>query len=82
MSLSSNSIYALLSFLRAGKGVGFLTWPDVCADVEAGRLIFRPLDNRRLTETLSISICRGNSLGDQTGVVVGEINAVLDGLGR
>lgn len=80
--ISSNSITALLTYLRQGKGIGFLTWPDVCGDVESGRLIFRPLDNRRLTETLSISICRGNSLGEATGPVVREISALLDQLGK
>ncbi|TVP73451.1 MAG: LysR family transcriptional regulator [Rhodobacteraceae bacterium] len=80
--ISSNSISALLTFLRQGAGLGFLTWPDVCADVEAGTLCFRPLANRRLTETLSISICRGNNLGDTTGVVVREISETLASLGR
>ena len=47
--ISSNSITALLTLLRQGSGVGFLTWPDICDDVEAGRLRFRPLANRRLT---------------------------------
>jgi DNA-binding transcriptional LysR family regulator len=79
---SSNSITALLTYLRAGKGLGFLPWLDVCGDVEAGRLIFRPLENRRLTETLSISICRGNSLGEATGPVVQEIRAILGELGK
>ncbi len=82
VGISSNSIVALLAHLRAGKGVGFLTWPDVCTDVEAGHLMFRPLSSRRLTETLSISICRGNSLGDATGVVVREIQALLGDLGK
>jgi DNA-binding transcriptional LysR family regulator len=80
--ISSNSIGALLTYLKAGKGVGFLTWPDVCDAVQAGTLAFRPLANRRLTETLSISICRGNSLGDATGVVVGEIQAILTEMGK
>lgn len=79
---SSNSIGALLNFLRQGKGVGFLTWVDVCGDVAAGRLAFRPLENKRLTETLSITICRGNSLGDATGTVLREIQALLNTLGR
>jgi DNA-binding transcriptional LysR family regulator len=80
--ISSNSITALLTFLRQGAGVGFLTWPDICDDVHAGRLNFRPLANRRLTETLSISICRGNNLGDATGKVVQEVSDVLAALGR
>lgn len=80
--ISSNSISAILTYLRAGKGVGFLTWPDVCTDVEAGRLIFRPLDSRRLTETLSISICRGNGLGEATGEVVREISDILAAMGK
>lgn len=80
--ISSNSISALLTYLRQGKGIGFLTWPDVRTDVDAGRLIYRPLDKRRLTESLSISICRGNSLGDMTGPVVREISALLEELGK
>lgn len=80
--ISSNSITALLTYLRAGKGLGFLPWLDVCSDVEAGRLVFRPLESRRLTETLSISICRGNSLGEATGPVVQEIRAILGELGK
>lgn len=80
--ISSNSITAILTFLRQGAGIGFLTWPDVCADVESGKLCFRPLANRRLTETLSISICRGNNLGDSTGAVVREISETLATLGR
>lgn len=80
--ISSNSIGALLTYLKLGKGVGFLTWPDVCNHVEDGTLAFRPLASRRLTETLSISICRGNSLGDSTGIVVREIQKILTGLGK
>ena len=82
VKFSSNSIGALLNFLRLGKGVGFLTWVDVCDDVEAGLLQFRSLENRRLTETLSVTICRGNTLGDATGVVIGEIQTLLAGLGK
>jgi len=82
VKFSSNSIGALLNFLRQGKGVGFLTWVDVCSDVQAGRLKFRPLESRRLTETLSVTICRGNKLGDATGVVIGEIQTLLAGLGK
>ncbi|MEO0859249.1 MAG: LysR family transcriptional regulator [Pseudomonadota bacterium] len=82
VSLSSNSIGAILNFLRQGKGIGFLTWPDVSADVTAGRLVFRPLENKRLTETLSISICRGNSLGDRTGDVVQALTETLEALGK
>jgi DNA-binding transcriptional LysR family regulator len=82
VQISSNSITALLTFMRQGAGLGFLTWPDVCADVEAGRLCFRPLANRRLTETLSISICRGNNLGEATGLVAREISETLAALGR
>ncbi|MBB97629.1 MAG: hypothetical protein CML68_23895 [Rhodobacteraceae bacterium] len=79
---SSNSIGALLRVLRQGKGVGFLTWADVCAEVEAGRLCFRPLAHRRLTETLSVTICRGNSLGEATGPVIREIQALLGAMGK
>ncbi|WP_094463220.1 LysR family transcriptional regulator [Pannonibacter phragmitetus] len=79
---NSNSIGALLNMLRRGKGIGFLTWIDVCADVEAGNLVFRPLASRRLTETLSVTICRGNSLGDATGPVLAEISALLASLGK
>lgn len=79
---SSNSIGALLNFLRQGKGLGFLTWIDVCAEVEADRLQFRPLAHKRLTETLSVTVCRGNSLGDATGSVIQEIQNLLAGLGK
>jgi DNA-binding transcriptional LysR family regulator len=79
--ISTNSITALMSFLKDGKGIGFLTWPDVCTEVEGGRLVFRPLDSRRLTETLSVGICRGNALGDATGPVVADVQAVLEALG-
>ncbi|WP_323765110.1 LysR family transcriptional regulator [Marinovum sp.] len=82
VNVSSNSIGALLTYLRAGKGVGFLTWADVCSDVTEGRLVFRPLENRRLTETLSLSICRGNGLGEATGDVVREISALLEEMGK
>lgn len=34
-----------------------------------------------MIEPLSISICRGDSLGDQTGVVVGEMSNLLERLG-
>lgn len=80
--VSSNSISVLLNYMRSGKGVGFLTWPDIARDAEAGRLIFRPLLNKRLTETLSIGISRANSLGDATGLVVNEIRAALKALGK
>ena len=82
VAVSSNSIGALLTYLRAGKGVGFLTWPDVCSDVAEDKLVFRPLDSRRLTETLSISICRGNGLGEATGDVVEAISTILEQMGK
>ena len=81
VQVSSNSIDALLLYLRLGKGIGFLTWPDVCKDVEAGRLIFRPLENKRLVETLSVCLCRGNQLGKYTGDVVNHLVSVLEELG-
>lgn len=79
---SSNSIAALLRVLRQGKGVGFLTWADVCTEVEAGTLCFRPLAHRRLTETLSVTICRGNGLGEATGPVIREVQDLLARMGR
>ncbi|KUF11977.1 LysR family transcriptional regulator [Pseudoponticoccus marisrubri] len=82
VTFASNSIGALLNFMRLGKGLGFLTWVDVCSDVTEGRLVFRPLDSRRLTETLSVTICRGNSLGEATGPVIEAIQELLAGLGR
>ena len=82
VQINSNSISALLSYLRAGKGVGFLTWPDVAQDVLGGRLVFRPLKNKRLTETLSISICRGNALAEATGVVVDHMREVFEEIGK
>lgn len=80
--ISSNSISALLSYLRAGKGLGFLTWPDVARDVLDGRLVFRPLENKRLTEALSISVCRGNGLAEATGTVVNHIRDALEDIGK
>ncbi len=80
--LNTNSIATLLSYLRAGKGLSFLTWVDVCADVNAGRLEFRSLENRRLMDTLSLSICRGNGLGEAMGPVIAELQQVIDDLGR
>ncbi len=82
VSFSSNSVNALLAFIKRGNGIGFLTWLDVCKDVEAGNLIFRSLANKRLTETLSISVCSGNSLAYETGAVVREIQAILNDLGK
>lgn len=79
--ISSNSISALLDALKAGRGIGFLTWPDVSHEVEAGRLVFRPLDKSRLTESLDISICHGNALGSATGKVVEQITEVLKEIG-
>lgn len=82
VSLTSNSISALLTFIKRGKGIGFLTWLDVCSDVEAGKLRFRSLASKRLTETLSITICRGNSLDDDTGPIIQEIQNILTDLGK
>lgn len=82
VALSTNSIGALLAHLRARRGLAFLTWLDVCGEVAAGNLVFRPLKSRRLTETLSLAICRGNALGEATGEVVGAIEAVLGEMGR
>lgn len=80
--ISSNSIAVLLHYLRAGRGVGFLPWTDVSEDVLAGKLVFRAIDNHRLTESLSICLCRGNSLGAANGEVVALISEQLDKLGR
>ncbi len=80
--ISSNSVPALLHFLRRGRGVGFLTWPDVAQEVAAGRLTFRPLAVRRLTETLSTAICRGNDLAAATPVVINAIQSTLTDLGE
>lgn len=82
VALSTNSIGALLAHLKARRGLAFLTWLDVCGEVEAGNLVFRPLKSRRLTETLSLAICRGNVLGEATGDVVGAIESVLWEMGR
>ncbi len=59
-----------------------LTWPDVARDVVAGRLTFRPLAVRRLTETLSTAICRGNDLAAATLVVMKAIQSTLTDLGE
>lgn len=37
--LDSNQVGNLLSFLQAGKGVGLMIWPDLCADVAARSLV-------------------------------------------
>ncbi len=79
--ISTNSIIALMNHVRAGKGIGFLTWPDVAGDVAAGRLVFRPIKTKRLTETLSIAICRSNNLGEATGPVVTETRDILASIG-
>lgn len=80
--VTSNSVPALLHFLRRGRGVGILTWLDVARDVEAGRLTFRPLAGRRLTETLSTSICRGNNLASTTPVIMKAIQSTLTDIGE
>ena len=82
VTLNSNSISTLLTLLRARKGLSFLTWVDVCADVDAGNLIFRSLQNRRLMETLSVSICRGNALGEATGTITSVIKDIIEELGQ
>ena len=82
VALNTNSIGTILSFLRDGHGIAFLPWPDVSQDVEAGRLAFRPIRSRRMTERLSLALCRGNSLGDATGRVLDEIRAVIAGLAQ
>ncbi len=81
VAISSNSVSALLDALKAGRGISFLTWPDAGHEVEAGRLIFRPLHKSRLTESLEISLCRGNTLGTATGKVVEQISEVLEEIG-
>lgn len=80
--VTSNSVPAILHFLKRGRGVGFLTWPDVARDVEAGHLAFRPLAVRRLTETLSTAICRGNDLAAATPVVMKAIQSTLTDIGE
>lgn len=54
VALRSSSIALIRRFVAANKGVSFLTWYDVSADVEQGLLGFVPLDNRRLKEKLYI----------------------------
>lgn len=80
--VTSNSVPAILHFLRRDRSVGFLTWPDVARDVEARHLTFRPLAVRRLTETLSTAICRGNDLAASTPVVMKAIQSTLTDLGE
>ncbi len=82
VALNTNSINAILMYLRHGKGVSILTWLDVAREVEAGHLRFRPLANKRLTETLSIAICRGNALGDKTGLVIDHLDTAIKAVGR
>jgi len=82
VALSTNSIGAIRTFVREGKGITFLPWLDVSRDVDDGHLAFRPLASRRLTETLSLAICRGNKLGGSTGIVLGEIEQLIRSLGR
>jgi DNA-binding transcriptional LysR family regulator len=78
----SNSVPAILHFLQRGRGLGFLTWPDVAQHVERGQLVFRPLAVKRLTETLSTAICRGNALGASTPIVMKAIQSTLSDLGE
>lgn len=82
VAISTNSINAILSMVRAGQGITFLPWIDVSREIEAGRLAFRPLASRRLTETLSLAVCRGNRLGDMTGKVLSEVETLVRKLGR
>lgn len=82
VALNTNSINAILAYLRMGKGVSLLTWLDVAKDVEAGTLLFRPLASRRLTETLSLAVCRGNNLGDRTGTVIDHLEKAITAVGR
>lgn len=82
VALNTNSISSIMTFLRDGKGIAFLPWPDVSEDVEAGRLAFRPIASRRMTETLSLAICRGNALGEATGPILHDIHQVIVALGK
>lgn len=68
--MTSNSISAIVQFLRLGKGVSILTWLDVAEDVNKGQLCFRAISNKRLTEKLSTAICRGNTLADKTHTIL------------
>ncbi len=81
VALTTNSINAILMYLRHGRGISILTWLDVVREVEGGQLKFRPLATKRLTESLSIAICRGNTLGDKTGLVVDHLDAVIREIG-
>lgn len=77
VALKTNSINTIMTFVREGKGISFLPWLDVSQDVEAGRLCFRPIESRRMSETLNIAICRGNGLGDLTGPILERISQVI-----
>lgn len=68
--VQSNSINVIKQAVAAGDNIAFLTWIDVREDVENGALSFQSLKSKRLTETLSLTICRGNNLSDKTGRII------------
>lgn len=77
VSIINNSTNAILSFVRDGQGITSLPWIDASREVEAGRLIIRPLASSRLTETHRLAISRGKQFGDLAVRVMAEIQSTL-----
>ncbi len=54
--VTCNDVKLMRSLIRAGSGIGILSFIDVAADVREGRLAFVPLHGR-LTKPLTLALC-------------------------
>lgn len=81
ISVQSNSINVLKQAVAASNNIAFLTWIDVHEEVTSGALSFHSLASKRLTETLSLAICRTNNLSDKTAKIINIIGDEITKMG-
>jgi len=77
IAATSNSIATTCGLIVDGVGVGFMTLPDVIAQREAGKLIFVPLKDRRLTENISFAVAAQIGFRSEIGASLQPISRIL-----
>lgn len=77
IAATSNSFYLLVNLVKNGVGVSFMTWYDVEKQVQAGKLAFTPLTDKRLEEELCVCLPSTVTITEQTQIVIDSIHEVI-----
>ncbi|WP_417697003.1 LysR family transcriptional regulator [Psychromonas sp.] len=77
IAATSNSFYLLVNLVISGIGVSFMTWYDIEKEVQAGKLSFTPLTDKRLEEELCVCLPSTVTITEQTQIVIDNIHEVI-----